>query len=495
MHTAGEVTASEGQQASDTRVSVVVPAWDEAATIPELLTRLRKVLEPCTGQLEILVVVPTPDDATHAPAVAHGARVLIQKRPGYGGALREGLQAARGEWVITMDGDLSHPPEAVASLLAHRHAADVVIASRYVARGSAAMSLRRRFLSQLLNLVFRRALAIPVRDMSSGFRLYRRDILSELRLEGESYDVLEEILVQLYTLGRNVIEVPFDYADRALGDSHADVVRFTPHFLSTLARLWRMRNSVTAADYDSRAHDSIVLPQRYWQRRRFQIVKQLAGERAGRRLDVGCASSRIIQSQPDSVGMDILMAKLRFLRRTNRLLVRGDLFHLPFASGAFSTVICSQVIEHVRHDRGLFVELNRVLEPNGTLVIGTPDYGRAWWRLVEWIYKRVLPNAYADEHITHYTRYSLTEELAEAGFAIRDYRYVLGGELVVQCEKREESPADSPGSPAPPATDIEPVIAQKARLNRLCSAGPASAIANAAPCWRSKAWTKRAPAA
>jgi SAM-dependent methyltransferase len=278
--------------------------------------------------------------------------------------------------------------------------------------------------------------------MSSGSRLYRRDILSELHLEGESYDVLEEILVQLYTLGRNVVEVPFDYVDRALGDSHADPVRFTPHFLSTLFRLWRMRNSVSAADYDSRAYESIVLPQRYWQRRRFRIVKQLAGARAGRRLDVGCASSRIIQSEPGTVGMDIVMAKLRFLRRTNRLLVRGDLFQLPFPSRAFSTVICSQVIEHVRHDRALFVELNRVLELNGTLVIGTPDYGRAWWRLIEWIYKKVLPNAYGDEHITQYTRYSLTEELAEAGFAIRGYRYVLGGELVVQCEKREEVPCE-----------------------------------------------------
>jgi dolichol-phosphate mannosyltransferase len=419
-------------------VSVVIPAWNEADTMPELLRRVRAVLEPLAGKLEILVVVPSPADPTAAAARSGGAEILVQKRPGYGGALKEGLLASRGDYVVTMDADLSHPPEAIAEILAHRREAEVVIASRYVSGGSAAqMSSSRAFLSRILNAVYRRVLAVPVLDMSSGFRGYQRRVLDALDLESEKYDILEEILVKIYSLGWHVVEIPFDYQARAAGRSHANVVGFTPHFLSTLIRLWAMRNSFTSADYDSRAYDSLVLPQRYWQRRRFAIVEEMAGG-LRERLDVGCGSSRIIQSRPDSVGLDIEPAKLRFLRRTNRHLVRASCFRLPFADASFACVVDSQVIEHVPYDARLFTELNRVMKCGGTLVIGTPDYARASWRIIEWLYKILLPYAYGDDHIMHYTRYRLTEELANAGFATVRYCYILGGELIMQCEKRED---------------------------------------------------------
>jgi hypothetical protein len=75
--------------------------------------------------------------------------------------------------------------------------------------------------------------------------------------------------------------------------------------------------------------------------------------------------------------------------------------------------------------------------PEGTLVIGTPDYGRTQWRIIERLYKILMPSGYGDDHITQYTRQSLIEELANAGFGIRRYAYILGGELIVQAVKRE----------------------------------------------------------
>jgi ubiquinone/menaquinone biosynthesis C-methylase UbiE len=273
--------------------------------------------------------------------------------------------------------------------------------------------------------------------MSSAFRGYQRRVIDGLSLESEKYDVLEEILVQSYSQGWDVIEIPFDYQPRSGGRSGAKFLGLVPYFLSTLYRLWVMRNSFASADYDSRAYDSLVVPQRYWQRRRFQIVNEMAGADEDR-LDIGCGSSRIIQNAPESVGMDIEQAKLRFLRKTNSRLVRGSCFHLPFADHSFATIVNSQMIEHVPYAATMYTELNRVLKPGGTMVIGTPDYGRAAWRFTEWVYSRVLPYAYADDHITHYTRYRLTEELARAGFATLRYEYILGGELVMQCVKREE---------------------------------------------------------
>jgi SAM-dependent methyltransferase len=345
--------------------------------------------------------------------------------------------ASRGDYVVTLNADLSHPPESIAQIMAHRADAEVVIASRYIAGGSARMSSSRRFLSHILNLVYRRILAVPVRDMSSGFRGYQRRLLDELTLESEKYDILEEILVKIYSLGGRVVEIPFDYQTKSTSRSRANVLGFTPTFLTTLLRLWTMRNSFTSADYDARAYESLVLPQRYWQRKRFRIIREFAGD-VPERLDIGCGSSKIIRSNPEAVGFDIELPKLRFLRRTNPRLVRGTCFRLPFADHSFGSVVNSQLIEHVPYDPNLFREINRVLKPGGSLVIGTPDYGRAAWRMTEWLYKLLLPYAYGDDHITRYTRYRLTEELADAGFATLRYRYILGGELIMQCVKREE---------------------------------------------------------
>ena len=66
----------------------------------------------------------------------------------------------------------------------------------------------------------------------------------------------------------------------------------------------------------------------------------------------------------------------------------------------------------------------RVLRPGGTLILGTPDYDRWLWVALEWIYGKVLPGAYAHEHITHYTRKSLAEKIIARGFEIVDCRYV-----------------------------------------------------------------------
>jgi dolichol-phosphate mannosyltransferase len=417
-------------------VSVVMPAWNEAQVMPELLSRIRAALKPIAGEIEILVIVPRPDDPTADAATQEGAQVIVQKRPGYGGALKEGLMAARGEYIITMDADLSHPPEAIPGIFALREKAEVIIGSRWVSGGSADMSTSRRLLSRILNAIYRRVLAVPVLDMSSGFRVYHREILDELALKSEKYDILEEILVKCYSLGWKVIEVPFDYQPRVAGESHASAIKFLPHFLSTLASLWLMRNTYDSADYDSRAYNSLVLPQRYWHRKRFQIVDDMVGRR-DRLLHLGCGSSHFIQTHPDAVGLDIEIARLRFLRSTNRLLVRNDCFALPFADRSFETIVNTQVIEHVPYARSLFEEMNRVLEIDGTLVISTPDYGTLAWRIIERIYQWVLPYAYGDEHITHYSRYRLTEELAQVGFAIVGYRYIGWGELIMECVKRE----------------------------------------------------------
>ncbi|HEY9528121.1 MAG TPA: class I SAM-dependent methyltransferase, partial [Anaerolineales bacterium] len=192
------------------------------------------------------------------------------------------------------------------------------------------------------------------------------------------------------------------------------------------------------ADYDARAYDALMPPQRYWQRQRYKIITRLISENGQnhRVVDVGCGSSRIIGALPaGSLVLDILIRKLRYSRRFGKPAVQGSIFNLPVPDQSFPCVLCSQVIEHIPRANALD-ELDRVLQPGGFLILGTPDYGNWQWLVIEWLYKILLPQAYADEHITHYTQRELVDEfVTKRGYILESTSYILRGELILGLRK------------------------------------------------------------
>jgi SAM-dependent methyltransferase len=355
-------------------------------------------------------------------------------RRGYGHALRAGLRDARGPYIITVDPDFAGPMTYLADLWARRDDAEVIVASRYVEGSAAEMPALRAAGSRVLNTVFRRGLSLGVNDGSSAMRLYRADVVKALKLQAADYDILQEVLVRAYAAGWRVLEIPLRYAPNPAVQSktHASL---TSAYLRTFWALWKLRNSIAAADYDYRAHDSAIPLQRYWQRSRHRYITELIdGE--GPVLDVGCGSSKIIGALPrGSVALDVLVNKLRFARRFNVPRVRGSGFTLPFADASFPCVLCSQVIEHVPMVPSMIDELCRVLKPGGRLVLGTPDYDRWEWVWIEKAYGLAAPGGYADEHISHYTREGLLGDFARRGYAHEATRYILRGELILAFRK------------------------------------------------------------
>jgi len=420
-------------------LAVVIPAWNERENLELLLPALRETLDGLGVRWEIIVADGGSRDGTAEAAARRGARVIQQRERGYGAALMEGIQASRAPYAVTMDADLSHRPTFIEDLWKHRKEAEVLIASRYVPGGESRTHWFRRLCSRLLNVTYTRVLALPLRDISSGFRMYRRDILENLALRARDFDILEEILIKIHALGFRVRELPFRYLSRGTGRSHTHFLKFGWAYLKTLVRMWQLRNSVASADYDHRAFDSMIPLQRYWQRARHRIVLGFLAispsPRRAKVLDIGCGSSRIIQDLPEVVGLDILLPKLRFLRDRHSRLVQGSIFALPFPDAAFDVVICSEVIEHIPDASPVFDEMTRVLCPGGTLILGTPDYGRWLWWVLEWIYGKILPGAYAHEHITHYTQASLADRLRGYGYAIQECRYVGSCEMIFRAIK------------------------------------------------------------
>ncbi|HEY2663730.1 MAG TPA: glycosyltransferase [Candidatus Binataceae bacterium] len=434
-------------------ISVVLPVLNERENLRVLIPRLQALFAQLRITHEIIAVDGGSSDGTREIAASLGAQVVPERVKGYAGALSTGLDGARGDYVLTLDADMSHDPDFVAKMWRVRGDAEVIIASRYVRGGAAYTDFSRRVTSQFLNFLLRHVLSMPLGDLSSGFRLYRRGAIENLNLESRNIEILEEILVKIYARGYRVIEVPFTYFPRGEGRSHSRMVRYGIDLATSAAKLWKIRNSLDSADYDERAFYSVIPIQRFWQRRRHRITTNWA-RGAGKTLDAGCGTSVIIQSLNNPVAMDINLAKVRYLRRYGLPILRGSSFALPFKDAAFDCLISSQVIEHVPFDDALFAEMNRVLRPGGRLIIGTPDYATIGWRLIEPLYGALLPGGYHDEHITHYTHDSLLKILERHGFVHQESAYVARSELIMRLTKRAETAtSESQGAVvgAPPA--------------------------------------------
>jgi dolichol-phosphate mannosyltransferase len=224
-------------------LSIVIPALNEAENLSTLLPEIRIILESLDIQYEIIVVDECADDSTCHVVEQYNAELLCPDTKGYGMALFNGLQHARGAFLISMDADFSHPPLFIKDLWAERHGADIVIASRYVRGGKADMPFSRFLLSRVLNLFFGLGLSIPVRDMSSGYRLYRAGVVRGMQVTCKDFDILQELLVRAVASGKVVKEIPFTYRPRKHGSSHARVFKFGMAYLRTFRRLWQVRHS------------------------------------------------------------------------------------------------------------------------------------------------------------------------------------------------------------------------------------------------------------
>lgn len=419
-------------------LTIIIPTFNEKENIEGLIPEVVEIVSGLTEDFEIIVVDAGSTDGTQEAVLRQNVRFINQRIPGYGGALKEGFKVANGSYIITLDADYSHKPLYIKNLWEYRNEAELIIASRYVKGGKAQMPFFRKILSILLNRGYTWILQMPYRDISSGFRIYNRKIFEEIDLVANGFSMLEELLVKVHCNGWRILESPFEYSPRKAGRSNAKLIKFAYSFLITLLNMWRLRNSIFAADYDFGAFYSRILPQRLWQRKRYKVIMDFLDGK-DHILDIGCGSSKIIKDLPEAIGVDINHKALRYLSNGNHRVVEADLSNLPFKSSSFKTVICSEVIEHLSKEKFRLDELEHVLEKDGVLILGTPDYNRESWCIVEWFYRKLMPWGYADQHISHYTFPELKTLLEKRDWQVINWRYVYGMEMIIKVRNKERS--------------------------------------------------------
>ena len=211
------------------RPLVVLPTYEEAQSVREVLRRILRALPDAT----VLVVDDGSPDGTAELAEAVGrelGRIEVLRRPvkaGLGSAYRAGFRWGldRGfDTLVEMDADLSHDPDALPALLAPLGTgADLVIGSRYVPGGSIpSWSLGRILLSRWANRYAAAVLGLDVRDATAGYRAYSAEVLEAIGIDGvraEGYAFQIELAYRISRAGRRVVEVPITFVDRTLGNS------------------------------------------------------------------------------------------------------------------------------------------------------------------------------------------------------------------------------------------------------------------------------------
>jgi dolichol-phosphate mannosyltransferase len=255
------------------QLTIIVPTRNEAHNIGPLFARLGAAME---GLAVEILIADDSDDATAAKVVSAAEDreipVFLLERPaaqrcgGLSGAVIAAARHARGDWVLVMDADLQHPPEAAARLAAAalRHDSDIVIGTRYSGAGSAGDGLsgplRSRIsggATRLAKLLFPRRLAM-VTDPLSGLFAFRRDAIDLDRLNPLGFKILMEILIR--QPAARVAEASYRFEPRHAGDSKAGV-RQGLQYLRHLARLRRARlvGQLRSAPTDAQARWAALL--------------------------------------------------------------------------------------------------------------------------------------------------------------------------------------------------------------------------------------------
>jgi dolichol-phosphate mannosyltransferase len=210
------------------RACVVLPTYDERENLPAIVPAILAA----SPELDVLVVDDDSPDGTGALAdelAGRHPRVRVlhrARKEGLGRAYLAGfavaLRAGYGR-ILEMDADFSHEPELLPALLAASRKADLVLGSRYVPGGGTRhWGLGRRVLSRGGSLYARTILGVRVRDLTGGFKCFRREVLERIDLPTVSsagYAFQIELTYRALRAGFRVVEVPIVFADRRVGQS------------------------------------------------------------------------------------------------------------------------------------------------------------------------------------------------------------------------------------------------------------------------------------
>ena len=227
----------------NTQVSIIIPTYNESRNIIQILKSIGENL-PKNLTAEAIVVDDNSPDSTgkiveeylkNVKKIAGYTMDIIHRtsKNGLSSAILSGIQRAKGDTIVVMDSDFSHPPQIIPKLVESlkKYQCDLVIASRYISGGKInGWTLKRKIMSKVATLIAKKGLGVKTNDPMSGFFAFKKNILKGINFDAIGYKILLEILVK--KSGIDVKEIPYTFENRSSGSSKLDRSTITDYFRS-----------------------------------------------------------------------------------------------------------------------------------------------------------------------------------------------------------------------------------------------------------------------
>ena len=218
------------------RISIVVPLYNEAASLTALYVRLTQVMGTLEGRYEIIFVDDGSRDRTPQllreiyESDSRVKAITLRRNFGQTAALKAGFDAARGDSVISMDGDLQHEPEQIPAFVA-KLAEGYDIVSGWRAQRQDTW-LTRRLPSRIANWAMSKLARVPLHDFGTTFKAYRREIIQSIQLYGDLHRFIPALAAGA---GARIVEIPITNPPRENGKSNYGISRVFRVFFDLLS--------------------------------------------------------------------------------------------------------------------------------------------------------------------------------------------------------------------------------------------------------------------
>jgi len=217
---------------TENQVSVIIPTFNESENICNVLKSIKEHLPKI--DLEAIVVDDNSPDGTGKIVeeyvksmkniAGYSISIIHRKvKESLSSAILDGLKNSKGDIVVVMDSDLSHPPQIIPKMLdtLKQTQCDIVVASRYVTGGAIqGWSFKRKLMSKVATKIAKKGLGVSSNDPMSGFFAFRRKIIDGLKFDAIGFKILLELLVKIK--GVRVEEIPYTFTNRKFGSSKLD---------------------------------------------------------------------------------------------------------------------------------------------------------------------------------------------------------------------------------------------------------------------------------
>jgi len=239
--------SSESLQVNNAQISIIIPTYNESQNILQILKSIKDNL-PKNFVTQAIVIDDNSPDGTgklvedylkNIKKMANYTIEIIHRKAkdGLGSAILKGIQHAKGDTIVVMDSDFSHPPQIIPKLIESikKYQYDIAVASRYIKGGKIqGWSLKRKTMSKFATLIAKKGLGIDTKDPMSGFFAFKRNIIKGLNIDAIGYKFLLEILVK--TKDVNIKEIPYTFQDREFGSSKVSIKTIFDYFRS----VWKL---------------------------------------------------------------------------------------------------------------------------------------------------------------------------------------------------------------------------------------------------------------